>query len=676
MNHNNYTNQLIKESSPYLLQHAHNPIDWYPWGAEALEKAKKENKLIVVSIGYSACHWCHVMEKESFEDLEVAEVMNALYVNIKVDREERPDIDQIYMSALQLMNGTGGWPLNCILLPDQRPIYGGTYFKKKDWINILTNIAAMHRSKPSELLDYATKLTDGIKRMELINSKNDNRNYSLEFLNELYQNWFRYLDFDFGGTQGAPKFPVPSNFNFLLKYQSYIQDDKLEYFLKLSLNNIAKLGIYDQIGGGIYRYSVDAYWKIPHFEKMLYDQAQIISLYADAYNKFKNPLYLRTLESCIEFVLTELKNTTDGGFYSALDADSEGVEGKYYCWTSTEISEVLADKSKLYQEYYQFSEEGNFEHGLNHLFATRDVQFILEKHNITELELEDFLTHSNKILLDIRKKKIRPSLDDKQICSWNSLLLSAFCHAYKATLNSDYLAEAISLQGFIENKLVKGDTLYRSYKDGIAKIDAFLDDYAFYIEALLLLYEITSDEKYIVDAERFLKYCINNFHDDQSGLFWYTSEKNSIQLIARKQEFYDSVIPSSNSVMMHNLFKLSILQSNIEYEEIAENMLFSVIENTKRYPLSYSNWLLGFLNFLNEKIEIVIVGENAEAIYKKLLNLNLKNVLILFSSVESNVEIFKSRYINGKTMIYVCKNKSCQMPVESIDEALLQLELK
>lgn len=668
-------NKLINESSPYLLQHAHNPIEWYPWGAEALEKAKRENKLIVVSIGYSACHWCHVMEKESFEDQEVAEVMNALYVNIKVDREERPDIDQIYMSALQLMNGTGGWPLNCILLPDQRPIYGGTYFKKKDWINILSNIAAMHRNKPQELLDYADKLIEGVRKMELVQNKASEHKVDEQEIQDLYTNWRRFLDFDFGGTQGAPKFPVPVNISNLLKHTKYYPSDQIDYYLQNTLHRIARGGIYDQIAGGIYRYSVDAYWKIPHFEKMLYDQSQTISLYADAYRNYKHDLYLKTFQSNIQFCLNELKNTSDGGYYSALDADSEGVEGKYYCWTVNEIKQYLGDDAGLYIEYYQMTEEGNFEHHLNNLFAVQETHEIKEKYQLTDSDIEQKILAANTKLAQIRKSRVRPGLDDKQLCAWNALMIKALCDAYIAEPKQMYLDEAVNCYNFIHNNLLDGQQLYRSYKNKQVKINAFLDDYAFYIEALLKLFELTADESYVKEADLLIKHCIKNFMDDQSGMFWYRS-LNDEELVARKQEFYDSVIPSSNSVMMNNLYKMSIITGNMEYEEIADNMVFTMKDQIKKYPPSYSNFSNALLMKSEQTVDIVITGKNAKAIYLEINKKYLANTNVFYTEHPSELSIFKSRYVEGKDLIYVCIDKSCHLPTESVADALSQLPLK
>lgn len=663
---------LHKETSPYLLQHANNPVEWYPWGAEALEKAKRENKLIVVSIGYSACHWCHVMEHESFEDNEVAEVMNALYVNIKVDREERPDIDQVYMSALQLMNGTGGWPLNCILLPDQRPIYGGTYFNKKDWINILSNIAAMFRNKPEELYAYADKLIEGVKNMELISLKAEDKSIPENYLKEYMQNWNRFLDFENGGTVGAPKFPVPANLQFLLRYNHSYPQETIHYFLQNTLYRIARGGIYDQVGGGIYRYSVDGVWKIPHFEKMLYDQAQMISLYAEAYAKYQTPLYLHTLEGIINFCVRELYNTQEHSFYSALDADSEGVEGKFYCYTLQEFGEVLQEEATLFADYFQCTEEGNFEHGLNNLFMITEREAFFHQHQLNENEWELRVKNNLARLFEYRKNRVRPGLDDKQLCAWNALMIKALCDAYKVTANEEHKNIAEQTLAFILNKVSKGTKLFRSFKNDEAKVNAFLDDYAFLIQALLSVHEITASDVYLEKANEFMKHCLAEFYDEASGMFFYTAS-SSEELVARKQEYYDSVIPSSNSVMQQNLQKLSVLVDKAEYAEMADEMMFSMLSAMKRYPPSFSGWANYLLMKDLGETEVVITGQNAKQIYQSLAKAYLPNVLISYSEAPKNNALHQGRFIKDKTLLYVCKNKACQLPVKSLEEALAQL---
>jgi uncharacterized protein len=663
---------LLKESSPYLLQHANNPVEWYPWGEEALQKAKRENKLIVVSIGYSACHWCHVMEHESFEDNEVAEVMNTLYVNIKVDREERPDIDQVYMSALQLMNGTGGWPLNCILLPDQRPIYGGTYFKKKDWINILSNVAAMYRNKPDELYTYADKLIEGVRNMESISVKSHDQQVPENYLAEYMQNWNRFLDFENGGTVGSPKFPVPCNLQYLLKYNHFFPQDTMEYFLQNTLHRIARGGIYDQVGGGIYRYSVDGVWHIPHFEKMLYDQAQMISLYAEAYAKYKNPLYLKTFESIISFCNRELFNEIEHSYYSALDADSEGVEGKFYCYTNNELRSVLNEDAELFIEYFRCTDEGNFEHGLNNLFMITEREVFFSKHNLEESDWEQRVNGMLKILFNYRANRVRPGLDDKQLCAWNGLMVKGLSDAFKASTKEEYKTLAENTLTFMLQKFIVDTKLFRSYKNQEAKVNAFLDDYAFLIQALLAVYEITANESYLLKAEELSKHCIQEFYDATSGMFFYTAS-SSENLVARKQEYYDSVIPSSNSVMLQNLKTLAILTEHQNYEDIADLMLYNMLPAMKKYPPSFSGWANYLLLKTIGDIEIVITGTEASLRYKEIVSNYLPNTIITYSNVPKENALLKNRFVDGKTLIYVCKNKACLLPIENTNDAIKQV---
>ena len=665
-------NNLRKETSPYLLQHANNPVDWYPWGQEALDKAKRENKLILVSIGYSACHWCHVMEHECFEDNEVAEVMNALYVNIKVDREERPDIDQVYMSALQLMNGTGGWPLNCILLPDGRPVYGGTYFKKIDWINILSNVAAMHRNKPQELIDYADKLIDGVRKMEFISEKSDVNEIPSNYFEEYMQKWMRLLDLENGGTQGAPKFPVPANIDFLMAYQHFNPNDVLDYAIQNTLHRIARGGIYDQVGGGIYRYSVDGVWKIPHFEKMLYDQAQMIILYANAYSKYKTPLYLQTMKSLIDFCNRELLNKETNSYYSALDADSEGVEGKFYCYTIAELKDLLGDDAPLFIEYFQCEEEGNFEHGLNNLFAVSNHQEFIQKYQLNEQLWSDRIDHCLAILFNYRESRVRPGLDDKQLCAWNALMIQGLCDAYKSTSELAYKEQAIASMSFILSNLLNGDQLSRSFKNNESKVNGFLDDYAFVIKACLSLHEITADDQYLTTAKRLTDYCLVEYFDEASGMFWYTSA-SAEPLVARKQEYYDSVIPSSNSYMQFILKQISTLLDIPHYEELSNRMMHTILDHAKRYPPSFSVWTKFLLMHTIGGVEVVITGANAESVYKEMANQYIPQALFSFSAKANNNALHLNRFIENKTNIYVCKNKACMLPVESVTEALKQM---
>ena len=430
-----FTNQLIHETSPYLLQHAHNPVNWYPWGKEALDKAQKENKLIIVSIGYAACHWCHVMEHESFENEEVAKYMNDNFVAIKVDREERPDIDQVYMNAVQLLTGSGGWPLNCIALPDGRPIYGGTYFPKIQWINMLTQVSDFVKQNPDKAEQQAKSLTQGVQSSEMIYLNTEEAKFTTDDLNSIFTTWKSNIDFKNGGYNRAPKFPLPAGYQFLLHYNYITEDADALKAVTTTLNKMADGGIYDQIGGGFSRYSTDAYWKVPHFEKMLYDNAQLVSLYSSAYQKTKDPKYKIIVTETLDFIQREL-TSKEGGFYSSLDADSEGEEGKFYVWTKSELQKALGNKADLIIDYYNVTEKGNWENSQNILFKSATDKKIADKYNITERELTKRVLEAKKILLKERKKRIRPGLDDKILTSWNALMLKAYIDAYRVFDNN------------------------------------------------------------------------------------------------------------------------------------------------------------------------------------------------------------------------------------------------
>ncbi len=664
-------NHLSKESSPYLLQHANNPVDWYPWGLEALNKAKIEGKLIIVSIGYSACHWCHVMEHESFENDEVAAIMNEYFVCIKVDREERPDIDQIYMNAVQLMNGQGGWPLNCITLPDQRPIYGGTYFKKNDWISILKNIADFHVKKPNETEEYASKLTEGIRKMELIPKNNTQQIFSKEYLKEIVNAWKPYFDYSNGGHNRAPKFPMPNNFLFLLRYAHFSNDEAIHAIVQLTLEKMAMGGIYDQIKGGFCRYSVDDHWLVPHFEKMLYDNAQLISLYSEAFSKYKNPLYKRVIQQTIQFCLDEWY-ITNQGFQSATDADSEGVEGKYYCWSKKEIKELLKDHAEIYCAYYQIFEEANWEHDFNILHRKYSDDAIAEQFNMEKEKLLDIINECNKIVQLNRQNRIKPGIDDKLLTSWNALMINALCEAYKVLGVETYKEIAISTAKFIHENLMENGKIKRTYKNKAAKINGFLDDYAITAEAFLALYEITFDENWLILSSQLIETCLIDFYDSENGMFFYTSIIDEA-LIARKHEVTDNVIPSSNSVIANVLFKLGIVLERIEWKEMAIKNLQSISTKIKVYGSSYSNWANLLLLQIYTPFEIVISGKETESFRKNLATYYIPNKIICGSEVDSNLPLLLNRF-TLQTKIYVCKDQNCQLPVGSVDEALELIE--
>jgi len=584
-----FTNQLIHESSPYLLQHAHNPVNWYPWGPEALDKARNEQKPIIISIGYAACHWCHVMEHESFEDEDVATFMNEHFVSVKVDREERPDIDKVYLTAVQLLTDKGGWPLNCIALPDGRPIYGGTYFSQERWMDMLTQVSGFIELHPDKAEEQANFLTEGVRSNEMIYKTADNTEFFLNDLEDIFSVWKNNIDFSQGGYGNAPKFPMPVSLQFLL-HLNYLtkQKDALKAVI-VTLNKMAEGGIYDQIGGGFSRYSTDDYWKVPHFEKMLYDNAQLVSLYSAAFLKTFNLDYKSVVTTTLQFIKREL-TSPEGGFYSSLDADSEGEEGKFYTWTQNEFNTILGNNAGLMIDYYHVTAKGNWETDKNILFRTGDYERILNKYIITQNELENRVQAANKLLLAERSHRIRPATDDKILTAWNALMLKAYVDAYRTFNQKEYLDSALRNAAFINSKLKSEDSgLYRSYKDGKASIHGFLDDYAFTIQAFISLYQATFNEKWLDEAQQLTHYVLDHFYDPDSGMFFYTSDLDP-SLIARKMEISDNVISSSNSEMAKNLFILGRYFYDEEYVLTARKMLNNVKSHAINGEIYYANW--------------------------------------------------------------------------------------
>ncbi|MCB8994315.1 MAG: thioredoxin domain-containing protein [Bacteroidales bacterium] len=668
-----FSNHLVHESSPYLLQHAHNPVNWYPWGNEALEKAKKENKLVLISIGYAACHWCHVMERESFEDEEVARFMNEHFVAIKVDREERPDVDQVYMNAVQLITGSGGWPLNCIALPDGRPVYGGTYFPKAQWMDMLSHVYNFVKDNPEKAEMQAQSLAKGIKSSEEIYKKPVVNSYNLSELDKVFGNWENNIDFIRGGSLGAPKFPLPVGYEYLLFYTYLSGNKSAARAVNVSLHKMAEGGIYDQAGGGFSRYSTDADWKVPHFEKMLYDNAQLVSLYANAFQYFKDPLYKKVVEETLGFISRELKSP-EGGFYSSLDADSEGSEGKFYTWKEDEIRSVCGEDAELVIEYFNVSGNGNWEENRNILYRSGNDEELAGKFNITVDELNEKLVAVKRSLMKARDPRIHPALDDKILTSWNALMLKAYADAYKITGNSEYLSTALINAEFINETLKSPDNkLFRNYKNGKASINGFLDDYAFTIDAFISLYQITFDEKWLMEAKNLSNYCLLHFYDESSGMFYYTSDEDPA-LIARKMEISDNVIPSSNSQMARNLFVLGQYFYLDSFLEISRQMLANVRENIIQAGPYYANW--GILLALNVSapFEVSIVGKDCISLKREFDSHYLPDVIYSGGENEGKIPSLKSRHVKAKTMIYVCRNKECKMPVTTSKEALMQLE--
>lgn len=670
-------NRLANSSSPYLLQHANNPVDWYPWGPEALQKAKNENKLILVSIGYSACHWCHVMEHESFEDEKVAAVMNEYFVCIKVDREERPDVDQIYMSAVQLMTGRGGWPLNCICLPDQRPIYGGTYFRKNDWVSLLFNLADFYKTKPAEAEEYAVKLTEGIRQYESVAFVGTQSEYKKENLEDILTNWQRYFDKIEGGIGTSPKFPMPNNWQFLMRYAYLMKDEGIAQQVKLTLHKMAFGGIYDHIGGGFARYSVDGRWHVPHFEKMLYDNAQLVSVYSEAAVWQYDPLYQQIVDETISFVKREL-TSPEGGFYSALDADSEGVEGKFYTFTKDEIEQILGEDADLFCIYYHVTDDGNWEEeNTNVFFRKESDEQLAEKLGLNVDELISKINISRNKVLGERSTRVRPGLDYKILTSWNGLMLKGLCEAYRAFNNQEYLEIALQNANFIINRMInkegklsriynsKGPSLQGKNWDG-----AFLDDYANLIDALISLYEVTFEEQWLHTAKKLTHQAITHYYDEGKGIFFYTADDDE-QLIARKSEIMDSVIPASNSVMANNLKRLGLLFDNEPYQNISAQLLRNVVPQIAKYGSSYSNWCMLLLDEVFGIYEIAVTGQEAHKMRTGLEKNYIPNKIIL-GGKKGSLPLLQDKFA-ATTRIFICKDKTCGLPAGNIEEALKQI---
>ena len=665
-------NQLQNETSPYLLQHKNNPVDWYPFGKEALKIAHHENKLVLVSVGYAACHWCHVMEHESFEDEKVAKVMNEHFISIKVDREERPDIDQIYMNCAMITTGHGGWPLNVLCLPDGKPFFAGTYFPKDKWINALLYFADIYKKEPQKIIDQATRITQGLQEIDLIPLNQNERTIDKRYLEIIWENWKDKLDYDFGGRKGAPKFMMPNTLEFLYRLQQHIADDSISAYLKTTLKKMAFGGLYDVIGGGFARYSVDAFWKVPHFEKMLYDNAQLLTIYAHGYQLTKRPMYKSVIEKTIGWIDREMTDKK-GGIYASLDADSEGIEGKFYCWHYDELKEILGTDFDFIKDLYNIEKEGNFEHGMNVLFRTNDHEYFMEKYGITNEIFQEKLNTIHQLLFEKRKAKIRPNLDDKILTEWNALFIKGLADCYQAIGDENYLNKAISITEFILQHCKQDDyRLNRNYKNSISNINAFLPDYAYFIDCLMALYSITMNEQYLNEALHFMEYAIAHFYDKTSGMFYFTSDIDE-KLVARSMESSDNVIPSSNSAMAKNLLLLSKFFDMPEYEKMASTMLNNVLDDVLKNPPFYSNWAILLDMNLYHQTELIIIGKDARQLLQQISRNYLPNVLIAASETRSELPLFKDRFVKEKTLIYVCKNKACLLPVESVEEAMKML---
>ncbi|MDO9554305.1 thioredoxin domain-containing protein [Rhodonellum sp.] len=670
------TNRLIHSQSPYLLQHAHNPVDWYPWGEEALRKSKAENKPILVSIGYSACHWCHVMEKESFEDATTAALMNTHFVCIKIDREERPDLDNIYMEAVQTMGLQGGWPLNVFLMPNQKPFYGGTYFPNKQWKGLLSNIADSFEKHFDQLAESAEGFGESIARSESekYDLKAEKALLSKEELAAVVKQLRDKFDSEWGGMKRSPKFPMPAIWSFLLDYGVLKKDETLLDEVFFTLRKIGMGGIYDHLRGGFSRYSVDGEWFAPHFEKMLYDNGQLLELYAKAFQITQDPFFKEKVNETLGWLESEMLQE-EGGFFAAQDADSEGVEGKFHTWKYTELESLLGEDLGWFAKLYTLKKDGNWEEGVNILFQTDSYATLAKAEGIPETDYMERLQQTKEKLLQVRSKRIYPGLDDKILSGWNGLMIFGLVQAYLATSDIKPLDLAVSNGEFILKKMLLNGVLQRSYKNGTAYTPAFLEDYAAVIRGFIALYQATFDQKWLIEAKKLCDFVLDNFLDPEDGFFFFNNPKAE-KLIANKKELFDNVIPASNSIMARNLQDLSLYFYEEKYAEIAQNMLGSIHKLIVSEPAYLCNWASLYLTTLVRKAEIAIVGKGAKDKAKTLMQSHHPQfILAATENVGENPPLLahKTPDLEGNALIYVCFNKACQKPVADPADALVQL---
>ena len=672
-------NNLIHETSPYLLQHAHNPVDWCGWNDEALKKAKDENKPIFLSIGYSSCHWCHVMAHESFENKEVAKFMNENFVNIKVDREERPDIDDIYQKVCQIATGQGGWPLSIFLTPDQKPFYVGTYFPVLDsygrpgFGSICRQLSQAWKEKPKDIEKSADNFLDALNKTEKVSIPS-----KLErmILDEAAMNLFQLGDSTYGGFGSAPKFPNAANVSFLFRYAKMSGLSKFTEFGLKTLKKMANGGIFDQIGGGFHRYSTDAKWLVPHFEKMLYDNALIPVNYAEAFQITKDPFYLDVLKKTLDFVLRDM-TSPEGGFYSAYDADSEGVEGKFYVWKKSEIKEILGDDADIFCLFYDVTDGGNWE-GNNILCNNLNISTVAFNFGTTEEKVREILQTCSQKLLDVRSKRIVPGLDDKILVSWNALMITAFAKGYRVTNDSRYLDAAKDCISFIENNLFSGDKLLRTYKNKTAKIDGYLEDYSYFVNCLLDVFEIEPDPKYLKLALKLGHHLVDHFWDSYNNSFFMTSD-NHEKLIIRPKSNYDLSLPSGNSVSAFVMLRLFHFSQEQQFLEITTKIMESQAQIAAENPFGFGHLLNTISIYLGKPVEITIINtENSQLCNSVLLEYLPNSIIVTVQNSEQLSELSRYPFFAGKsfeekTSAFVCKNFTCSLPLHTIDEINSQL---
>lgn len=672
-------NELSHETSPYLLQHAHNPVHWQPWSEKALQAAKEADKPVLVSIGYSACHWCHVMERESFENDATAAIMNEHFINIKIDREERPDLDHIYMDAVQAMTGSGGWPLNVFLTPEGKPFYGGTYFppqkafNRASWTDVLLSIHDAWTNRRSEMEEQADTLTEHIKKSNnfgqiknVIGIGAGEALFTKEDCEAITKNLLAVADKEEGGFGKAPKFPQTFSINCLLQSAFFLDDKDALAQAELSLQKMFHGGIYDQLAGGLCRYSTDNEWLAPHFEKMLYDNALFIIALSNAYSLTKKEIYKTAITGTCNFLFSEMKNA-GGGFYAALDADSEGVEGKFYVWDKSETDALLGKDAALFNEYFDVTAHGNWEEK-NILRILNPLEKVAANHGLSVDEANEIIERPKKLLLAERNKRVRPGTDDKVLLGWNALLITALCKAFAALLIDEYKSEAVALEAFIEQSFAgKNGSRLHTYKNGEAKYPAFLDDYAYLIDAYIHLQEITADEKYLHKAKELTEFVMENFADDESEYFFFTGKEQK-DVVVRKIELYDGAVPSANSIMAKNILYLSIVFDDRQWNNRALTMISSLKNIILKHPGSFGIWSAAAMNIAAGINEIAVIGTDMIPQLYEVLPAYLPNKVLQATNFSSQMPLLKEKPVFEKTLLYLCRNYQCKHPVNSAEE--------
>ena len=674
-----HTNRLIESNSPYLQQHAHNPVDWHPWDSKALENARKSDRAILLSIGYSACHWCHVMEHESFENQQIANLMNENFINIKVDREERPDLDAIYMNFVQMTTGSGGWPLTVFLTPDLVPFYGGTYFPPEDYYGkpgfkrLLQIMADTYKNHPQKIEENRKEI---VQRLNQANQwGRGTATLKESVLDESYSVLLSQFDPDHGGFGEAPKFPSAMSLSFLLRYQNRAEKHTSLNMIKLSLEEMAQGGIYDQLGGGFHRYSVDKKWLVPHFEKMLYDNALLPKAYLEAYQVTGNPYYKEIVEETLDWVKREMLDKS-GGFYSAQDADSEGEEGKFYVWTPTEVEASLGKKNaQIFCDYFDVSSGGNFE-GKNILHHQQDLTSLAKSLGVSPENLKQQLDHDRQNLFQKRKRRIHPNLDDKILAAWNGMMLTTFADAAFVLKDRNLLQTAIHNAEFLASEMLIDGRLFRSWKNGTAHLNAYLEDYAQVIEGWLEIYQTTGEITWLDKADQLMQLQVELFWDSEHKNFYFTSHDHE-KLLVRHKEYMDNATPSGNSVSCLNLLKLAVLLGKSEYRDRAEQMLQQVAQILPQYPSAFGYWLQAADFFFGPVLEVAVIGKRTQRdiLLQAIRTRFLPNKVIAVAEevdkkLEQTIPLLKGKTTgDNKATLYICKNYSCQEPVSTLAEA-------